>query len=159
MKITEVHGDLLDQDVDVLVNAWNRNIIPWWLLIPQGVAGAIKRRAGTGPFRELGRRGTLPLGHAVLTGAGRLPHRGIIHVAAINLLWRASDASIQSSVRNAVAIAREHAFRSIAFPVLGAGVGGFSVEAALSLMRATLDGCDYDGEVVIVRYEPAASPP
>ena len=42
-----VEGDLLDQDVEVIVNAWNRNIIPWWLLLPQGVSGAIKRRGGT----------------------------------------------------------------------------------------------------------------
>lgn len=41
-----VEGDLLDQNVDVIVNAWNRNIIPWWLLLPQGVSGAIKRRGG-----------------------------------------------------------------------------------------------------------------
>ena len=153
MNVTVVHGDLLDQDVDALVNAWNRNVIPWWLLIPQGVAGAIKRRAGTKPFRELARHGVLALGQAVLTGPGRLPHRGIIHVAAINLWWRASDASIQGSVHNAVAVARDQGFRSIAFPVLGAGVGGFNVEAALSLMREALEGCDYDGEVVIVRYE------
>lgn len=39
-------GDLLDQPVEVIVNAWNRNIIPWWLLLPQGVSGAIKRRGG-----------------------------------------------------------------------------------------------------------------
>ncbi len=50
MNITVVEGDLLDQDVDVIVNAWNRNIIPWWLLLPQGVSGAIKRRGGTAPF-------------------------------------------------------------------------------------------------------------
>ena len=117
------------------------------------MAGAIKRRAGTKPFRELARHGVLALGQAVLTGPGRLPHRGIIHVAAINLWWRASDSSIQNSVSNAVAIAREQEFRSIAFPVLGAGVGGFSVEAALSLMRAVLEECDFEGEVVIVRYE------
>ncbi|TWT38617.1 macro domain-containing protein [Blastopirellula retiformator] len=36
-----VTGDLLDQPVEVIVNAWNRNIIPWWLLVPQGVSGAI----------------------------------------------------------------------------------------------------------------------
>jgi len=47
-----VNGDLLDQDVDVIVNAWNRNIIPWWLLLPQGVSGAIKKRAGLAPFPE-----------------------------------------------------------------------------------------------------------
>jgi O-acetyl-ADP-ribose deacetylase (regulator of RNase III) len=77
----------------VIVNAWNRNIIPWWLLLPQGVSGAIKRRAGIGPFRELAKAGALPLGSAVLTGAGRLPFKGIIHVAGIDMLWRASRAS------------------------------------------------------------------
>ena len=45
-----VDGDLLDQPVEVIVNAWNRNVIPWWLLLPQGVSGAIKRRGGLRPF-------------------------------------------------------------------------------------------------------------
>lgn len=54
MIITTVDGDLLDQNVDTIGNAWNRNIIPWWLLLPQGVSGATKRRAGIAPFRELG---------------------------------------------------------------------------------------------------------
>jgi hypothetical protein len=35
MKCHVVQGDLLDQDVDVIVNAWNRNIIPWWLLLAE----------------------------------------------------------------------------------------------------------------------------
>ena len=81
-----VEGDLLEQSVDAIVNAWNRNIIPWWLLLPQGVSGAIKRRAGTQPFRELARVGPMPLGSAVVTSAGKLPYRAIIHVAGINLL-------------------------------------------------------------------------
>ena len=54
MELRVTNGDLLAQDVEVIVNAWNRNIIPWWLLLPQGVSGAIKRRAGYEPFRELG---------------------------------------------------------------------------------------------------------
>ena len=78
MHVEIVDGDLLDQDVEVIVNAWNRNIIPWWLLLPQGVSGAIKRRAGLAPFRELGKLGPIPLGGAVLTTAGRLPHKAII---------------------------------------------------------------------------------
>ncbi len=36
-----VTGDLLDQRVEVIVNAWNRNIIPWWLLLPQGVVSTV----------------------------------------------------------------------------------------------------------------------
>lgn len=74
-----ITGDLLDQDVEVIVNAWNRNIIPWWLLIPQGVSRAIKKRAGYQPFRKVAKCGPNPLGGAVLTSAGRLPFKGIIH--------------------------------------------------------------------------------
>ena len=57
--LTIKNGDLLDQPVEVIVNAWNRNLIPWWLLLPQGVSGAIKRRGGHEPFRELARKGVL----------------------------------------------------------------------------------------------------
>ena len=76
MNVTVIQGDLLDQDVDVIVNAWNRNIIPWWLLLPQGVSGAIKKRGGTGPFKELRKHGPIPLGGAVLTSAGTAAFQG-----------------------------------------------------------------------------------
>ena len=152
MKLRIVEGDLLDQDVDVIVNAWNRNIIPWWLLLPQGVSGAIKRRAGLAPFREVGKHGSIPLGRAVLTGAGRLPHKGIIHVAGINMLWRASEKSIRESTENAVALAREHSFASIAFPAIGAGSGGFNEEQSIALMSDELGRVDYGGEVLIVKF-------
>ena len=128
--IEVVEGDLLDQDVEVIVNAWNRNIIPWWLLLPQGVSGAIKRRGGTGPFKEVRRHGAIPLGGAVLTSAGKLPFKGIIHVAGINMLWRASERSIRDSVKNALRLAHEKSFKSIAIPLIGAGSGGKSCSRA-----------------------------
>jgi O-acetyl-ADP-ribose deacetylase len=53
MNAIIVEGDLLDQPVEVIVNAWNRNVIPWWLLLPRGVSGAIKKRGGTASCREL----------------------------------------------------------------------------------------------------------
>jgi len=127
MRPELVEGDLLDQEVDVIVNSWNRNIIPWWLLLPQGVSGAIKRRAGYRPFIEVGKAGIIPLGHAVLTSAGRFPCRAIIHVAGINMRWRATPASIQQSVRSAMTIVSEHGFDSVAFPTIGAGSGSFGV--------------------------------
>ena len=68
MTVTRVSGDLLDQPVEAVVNAWNRNVIPWWLLLPQGVSGAIKKRGGTEPFKELAKHGPIPLGGAVATG-------------------------------------------------------------------------------------------
>ena len=154
MNVTIVDGDLLDQDVDVIVNAWNRNVLPWWLLVPQGVSRAIRRRAGRAPFRELARMGPIPLGGAVLTGAGELPHRAIIHVAGIDLLWRSSERSIRGSVRSALALAREHGFRSVAMPLIGAGTGGRRAEVALRFIEDELRSIDFDGEVRVVRYRP-----
>lgn len=145
-------GDLLDQDVEVIVNAWNRNIIPWWLLVPQGVSGAIKRRGGYGPFLELGRLGPIPLGGAVLTSAGRLPYQAIIHVAGISMLWRASRKSIQGAVASAMSLVHGHQFRSVAFPVIGAGTGGFGEDGALQLMLDAFAALDSAAEVMVVRY-------
>jgi O-acetyl-ADP-ribose deacetylase (regulator of RNase III) len=152
MNVTVVDGDLLDQDVDVIVNAWNRNMIPWWLLLPQGVSRAIKKRAGLAPFRELEKMGAIPLGGAVTTSAGRLPYKAIIHVAGINLLWRSSERSIRGSVQSALKLAREGGFRSIAFPLIGAGSGGGNPETVLAIMQNELDQLEFDGEVRIVRY-------
>jgi O-acetyl-ADP-ribose deacetylase len=154
MNIRVIEGDLLDQDVEVIVNAWNRNIIPWWFLFPQGVSRAIKKRAGTGPFRELARKGPIPLGGAVETSAGRLSYKAIIHVAGINLLWRSSEKSIRFSVRNAIALAAGRGYRSIALPLIGAGSGGGNPDRVLDFMLSELDKLPYEGEVRIVRYRP-----
>jgi O-acetyl-ADP-ribose deacetylase (regulator of RNase III) len=147
-----VDGDLLDQPVEAIVNAWNRNIIPWWLLIPQGVSGAIKRRAGLAPFREVARHGPIALGEAVATGAGRLPFKRIIHVAGINLLWRASEASIRGSVASALRVAREHTIRSLALPLIGAGSGGFDAARVLAVMTEALADQPDDIETIVVRF-------
>lgn len=152
LRVREVRGDLLDQPVEVIVNAWNRNIIPWWLLLPQGVSGTIKRRGGTGPFRELGRMGAIPLGGAVITGAGSLPFKAIIHVAGINMFWRASEFSIRRSTANAIRLAVEKGFHSIAIPIIGAGSGGFGAPRAKALMLDELSKSGGELEVAVVEY-------
>ena len=152
MNVFEFTGDLLDQEVEVIVNAWNRNIIPWWLLIPQGVSGAIKRRGGTEPFRELARHGAMPLGSAVWTGAGRLPFRGIIHVAGINLLWTATKRSIRDSVTNAVSVAVDRGVKSLAMPVIGAGSGRFEEQEAAELIVETAASLDAELDLTLVHF-------
>ncbi|HEU0186300.1 MAG TPA: macro domain-containing protein [Gallionellaceae bacterium] len=147
-----VDGDLLDQKVEVIVNAWNRNIIPWWLLVPQGVSGAIKRRGGYQPFFELGRLGAIPLGGAVMTSAGRLPYKGIIHVAGISMFWRSSKESIRKSVMSAMSLVNQNHFQSVAFPVIGAGTGGFGEDGALRLMLDAFSTIDSPAAVTIVRF-------
>jgi O-acetyl-ADP-ribose deacetylase (regulator of RNase III) len=147
-----VVGDLLEQRVEVIVNAWNRNVIPWWLLLPQGVSGAIKRVAGSAPFQELARLGPIPLGGAVLTGAGRLRYRGIIHVAGLNMLWRATPQSVADCARNALDLAARHGFASIAFPLIGAGTGGLPEKRVIDILHETITPHPYEGRVLLVRH-------
>ncbi len=153
MMLDEVEGDLLDQPVEVIVNAWNRNVIPWWLLLPQGVSGAIKKRAGLQPFREVARHGPMPLGSAVLTAAGNLPFKAIIHVAGIDMLWRASEASIRGSARSALEIVNREGFASIAFPIIGAGSGGMSEAKARAFLVDELGLIATSARVIVVRYK------
>lgn len=148
-----IYGDLLEQQVDAIVNPWNRNLIPWWLLLPQGVSGAIKKCGGYKPFREIGKAGIIPLGHAVLTSPGRLPFKGIIHVAGINLCWFATEYSVRQSVRSAMEIVRREGYSSVAFPLIGAGSGNRSADWSCRLIEDELGKIETDARVLIVRYQ------
>jgi O-acetyl-ADP-ribose deacetylase (regulator of RNase III) len=148
-------GDLLDQvDVEVIVNAWNRNYIPWWLLLPSGVSGAIKRRGGYAPFREVRRAGILRPGDAVVTSAGRLPFRAIIHVAALTAWWTSSPEIVRRCTENALTLAAESGFESVGFPLIGSGTGGVKEEEAVVAIEETIRKHPYTGRVVVVRYVP-----
>jgi O-acetyl-ADP-ribose deacetylase (regulator of RNase III) len=149
-RVEAVTGDLLEQEVDAIVNAWNRNFIPWWLLLPQGVSRAIKRAAGTEPFRELSKRGTLRVGDALVTTAGRLPFRGIIHVAGLTAFWRSSERIVRMCVRNALVVAGERGFSSIAFPLIGAGTGGLDRDSVREIMLDEISRSVFSGRVVVV---------
>tara|TARA_R110002072_G_scaffold42064_20_gene118683 strand:+ start:114700 stop:115176 length:477 start_codon:yes stop_codon:yes gene_type:complete len=156
MPVQIVHGNLLNQDVDAIVNPWNRNFIPWWLLLPQGVSGQIKKAAGRGPFRELAKVGPMKTGQAVETSAGTLSYQWILHVAALEWYWVATDRSIRQSAINALELAKKLNIRSLAFPLIGAGTGGKQQERSMELIRAACEQHASDLEVTIVRYQKAA---
>ena len=84
--------------------------------------------------------------------AGRLPYQGIIHVAGIGATWCASEYSIRESVKNALQLAGGR-FRSIAFPLIGAGTGGFSLDRCEQIMREQMAATPFDGEIIIVRFK------
>lgn len=155
MNYELVHGDILDQDVEVIVNSWNRNIIPWWLLLPQGVSGAIKKRGGTDPFKEVAKFGAIPLGEARITSASGLPFKAMIHVAGINMFWMATEYSVIHSVRNAMNIVNKEKFSSVAFPLIGAGSGNRGEDWSLNLMSTELETIESEAKVIIVRYKAA----
>jgi O-acetyl-ADP-ribose deacetylase (regulator of RNase III) len=152
MEIEIVKGDILQQDVEVIVNSWNRNIIPWWLLIPQGVSGAIKRKAGVTPFVEIGKFGAIPLGEARVTSSGKLPYKAIIHVAGINMFWCGTERSVRNSVINAMSIVNEKKYSSVAFPLIGSGSGNRGEEWSQRIMESAFSSLSSEARVLLVKY-------
>ncbi len=134
-RIILLEGDITEQRVDAIVNAANTA-----LKLGSGVAGAIRDKAGPEVQAECDARGAIGLGEAALTGAGRLPARFIIHAASMELGGPASEDTIRCAVGASLALAEEKGFQSVAFPALGAGVGGFSLQACaeISLEEARL---------------------
>ncbi len=133
-----VQGDLLRVPADAIVNPWNRNYMPRWLR-PGGISGQLQAATGPGPWDELASHGLLQLGEAVVTSAGQLTTaRSLIHVAGLNLLWRASPRSVALSVHSAVEAAVAHRFATITMPLIGAGHGHLSADASRSTIHAAL---------------------
>jgi len=82
-----------------------------------------------------------------------LPFKGIIHVAGINMLWTASERSIRDSVKNAMAVAQKNNFTSIAFPLIGAGSGGFNQGKVKDIMIDELGKTDVPMVVKLVVFK------
>jgi O-acetyl-ADP-ribose deacetylase (regulator of RNase III) len=146
-------GDILRQKVDAIVNPWNRNIIPWWLLLPQGVSGDIKKQGGSSPFKELAKYGPIPLGKARITSAGELNYQAIIHVAGINIFWFATKESITNSVISAMYLAEKNQFKSIAFPLIGAGSGNRGKEFSKKTMLNAFKNLNSSIQVSLVEHK------
>ena len=127
------NGDICDLEVDAIVNAANTSL---WMAT--GVGGALKRAGGDEIEFAAVRQAPVPLGGAVVTGAGRLAARAVIHAVSLDRDRRTSGAVIEAAVRNAMARAREIGVMSIAFPALGTGVGGFPLDEAARITVATV---------------------
>jgi O-acetyl-ADP-ribose deacetylase (regulator of RNase III) len=129
------NGDICELEVDAIVNAANLSL---WM--STGVGGAIKRAGGDQIEFAAVRQAPVPLGGAVVTGAGTLAAKAVIHAVSLDRDRRTNAAAIEAAVRSAMARAREMGATSIAFPALGTGVGGFPLdEAARVTVQAIRD--------------------
>jgi O-acetyl-ADP-ribose deacetylase (regulator of RNase III) len=124
-----VRGDIAQVEADAIVNAANDHL---WM--GAGVAGAIKRAGGDEIEREAMAKGPIAVGDAVATGAGRLPAKWVIHAAAMGQDLRTDAGKIRRATTSALRVADEVGARSVAFPALGTGVGGFSVDECARIM-------------------------
>ena len=129
MRIEAILGDITQVEVDAVVNAANNHL---WM--EAGVAGAIKRNGGIEIESEAVSKGPIAIGEAVVTGAGRLRAKYVIHAAAMGQDLRTDAEKVGRATRNTLERARELGIGSIAFPALGTGVGGLMPDVAASAM-------------------------
>ncbi len=127
-------GDITLADCDAIVNAANCH-----LQHGGGVAGAIVRRGGESIQKECNRIGYTPTGRAVISGAGALKARYVIH--AVGPVWGEGDedAKLKSAVLSALKLATEHAVESIAFPAISSGIFGFPLERCARILLCTME--------------------
>ena len=123
-----VRGNLLEEPVDAIVNAANGH-----LAHGGGVAGIISRAAGPALQAESDRllttKGPFPSGSAVLTGAGTLPFKGVIHAVGPRQGEGNEEHKLERALSSAFAIAREQGWESVSFPAVSAGI--FAVPPAV----------------------------
>ena len=127
------NGDICDLEVDVIVNPANLSL---WM--STGVGGAIKRAGGDAIEFAAVRQAPVPLGESIVTSAGTLAARAVIHAGSLDRDRRTSAVVIEAAVRSALARAREIKATSVAFPALGTGVGGFPLDEAARITVATV---------------------
>jgi O-acetyl-ADP-ribose deacetylase len=138
MRITAVQGDITEHDVDAVVNAANNRMRGGG-----GVDGAIHRAGGPAVLEDCRRRfpDGLATGDAGWTTAGDMPARWVIHVVGPNRNAGQTDrALLTSCYSRALEVADELGARSVAFPLVSAGVYGWpkddAVAAALEVFRS-----------------------
>jgi O-acetyl-ADP-ribose deacetylase (regulator of RNase III) len=127
------NGDICDLEVDAIVNAANLSL---WM--STGVGGALKRAGGDSIEFAAVRQAPVPLGESVVTPAGKLAAKYVIHAVSLDRERRTSGPVIEAAVRSAMARAREIGATSIAFPALGTGVGGFPLDEAARITVETV---------------------
>ena len=124
-----VQGDITELNVDAIVNAANNKLV-----MGGGVAGVIKKRGGRIIEEEAVSKGPIEIGEAVYTQSGDLPSKFVIHAATMGLDFKTDEEKIRRSCANSLRLANKLKIKSLAFPALGCGVGGFSYIAAAKIM-------------------------
>lgn len=155
-EIEIIQGDITEQTTEALVNAANNHL---WM--GAGVAGAIKKKGGVAIEMEAVKKGPIPVGEAVVTSAGALAAKYIIHAAVMGLDLATDANKIKNATLSSLKRAEEYKMESLSFAALGTGVGGFPLqEAARVMMEATKSHLeDYPSslkKISYVLYQPEA---
>jgi O-acetyl-ADP-ribose deacetylase (regulator of RNase III) len=152
MDYTVIQGDIAQQSADVLVNAAGTS-----LRMGSGVAGALRRGAGSEINAAAMEQGPVDLGAVAVTDAYDLDAEYVIHAAAMPHYGdgEATAESIQNATLNTLERADELGAESLVIPALGCGVAGFDLDAGARIICEVLDGYDPETltDVRVIAYD------
>lgn len=138
MSFQIISKDITNLDVDAIVNAANTS-----LQMGGGVCGAIFRAAGADQLQEeCDKIGPIKTGQAVMTDGYNLKARYIIHTAGPvydSVNPEKSKELLVNSYKNSLNIAKKNNLKSIAFPLISAGIYGYPKKEALDIARNTIN--------------------
>jgi len=147
-----VEADITELDVEAIVNAANEQ-----LQLGSGVAGAIREKGGASIQEECDRIGSTPVGTAVMTGAGELKAKQVIHAVGPRYGEGDEDRKLAAAVRASLALADRNGLRSIGLPAISTGNFGFPLDRAARIMLTEvhryLQGGTKLSRVVIALYD------
>ncbi|MCK4548039.1 MAG: macro domain-containing protein [Candidatus Eisenbacteria sp.] len=115
--------------VEAIVNSANTH---FWM--GGGLANAIKKAGGQEIEDEAIRQGPVDIGQAIITGAGELKARHVIHAVVMGQDLKTDEDNIRKASRSAFQLAEEKGIQSIGLPAMGTGVGGVSIFTSASVM-------------------------
>ncbi|SHK20732.1 O-acetyl-ADP-ribose deacetylase [Paramaledivibacter caminithermalis] len=138
-KINLIQGDITKQKIEAIVNAANST-----LLGGGGVDGAIHKAGGPEILRECKairkKQGGCHVGEAVITTAGNLPSKYVIHT--VGPIWRGGTNNepilLANAYKNSLKLAHKNNIKSIAFPSISTGVYGYPIEKASIIALTTV---------------------
>jgi O-acetyl-ADP-ribose deacetylase (regulator of RNase III) len=122
-------GDITEAMTEAIVNAANNH---FWM--GAGVASAIKRKGGIEIEWEAVSKGPVKIGEAVITGAGKLKAKYVIHAAGMGQDLRTDAQKAKDATKSSLELAESHKISSMAFPAIGTGVGGFPLGGCAEIM-------------------------
>ena len=128
-EIKVIRQDITELKVDAIVNAANNKGV-----MGGGLALAIKNKGGKIIEEEAVKKCPIEIGEAIFTAAGSLKAKYIIHAATMGLDFKTDEIKIRNSCRNALKVADALGVKSLVFPALGCGVGGFPLLACAKIM-------------------------
>ncbi|MCL9805940.1 O-acetyl-ADP-ribose deacetylase [Flavobacterium amniphilum] len=156
VKITAIQSDITTIEVDAIVNAANTS-----LLGGGGVDGAIHRKGGKTILEECvtirNKQGGCEIGEAVITTAGNLPAKFVIHT--VGPVWNGDKEEKQQLLAqcyvNSLKLAEKHQLKTIAFPNISTGIYHFPKDKAAKIAVQTVKNFPFQSveEVIFVCFD------